>query len=369
MPPRSPLEQVSSNYFARALLQQRIARAPVGRGRRDRPKPGQDRNALYWTLAVAVLCSSCAGPIDRPDGAQVNDPNNAAHVLVHEGRERAYLLHLPARAVSQESVPLVISLHDAGADAATHRRQTGFDALAELSGFAVAYPQGWRRTPRRPAGWNAGDCCGDASKEDVDDVGFIRRVIEDITTSNAPVDPHRLYVVGIGNGAMLAHRIAQELPTIVTAVAAVGGTPTRDDFTTAAPIPLLQMHSVDDPLAPYDGGRASLPGLRETVQQAGVVRTLRRWTHANECATYPTIGRDVFGALGTVTAGQQASFYYHAECRNRKEIALWRLDGFGHAWPGGWDIDAEGVTTKRNDIIEARREIWQWLSRWRRTTD
>lgn len=361
-------EPNATHCFAGGLRRSRVKREQTsfrGAGTTlDRPH----RSPLFWMVALALLCTSCTGLVDRPTGTHSRDSNSPAHRLSYMGLEREYQLYVPKQTPAHEPIPLLISLHDAGTDAGSHRRQTGFDALADTSRFAVAYPQAWQRRVGRPARWNVGECCGDAGKESVDDVTFIRHVIDEVV-SKKWIDQSRIYVAGIGNGAMLAHLIAQQLPTLVAAVAAVGGTPTRDDFTPAAPVPLLQMHSADDPLAPYNGGRASLPRSRETVEQAGVAKTLRRWTQANECAKYPTLGRDIFGALGTVTAGQQASFYYHAECHDQKEIAFWRLDGFGHAWPGGWDIDADDVATKRNDIIDASREIWKWLSRFRRAQD
>lgn len=323
------------------------------------------RGAVVFPMVLALVSAGCAGPASLPAEADSVSQGGVTQQLLHDAREREYLLHVPAQTTAQEQLPLLVSLHDVGADAAAHRRQTGFDALADLSRFAVAYPQAWRAKRTRPAVWNPGDCCREMVNEGIDDIGFIRAVVEDIT-AKAPVDPRRIYVVGIGSGALLAHRLAQELGTLFAAAVAVAGTPVRGDFTITAPISLLQIHSADDPDAPYGGGDMTLPGWRERVPQAGVAKTLRRWTQASQCAKYPKVRRDIVGALGTVTAGQRASFYYHPDCQDQKEIALWRLDGLGHVWPGGWDIDAKGVATKRVDIIDASREIWLWLFRFQR---
>jgi len=319
-------------------------------------------------LVLAALVTGCAvsgGPPADAD-TELNAPNDPAHRLLHDGQPREYLLYVPANAITRSPLPLLVSLHDAGSDAAAHRQQTGFDALASAAGFAVAYPQAWRAKAARAAAWNTGACCGDAGLAGIDDVGFIRALVETIA-AQLPIDRDRVYVVGLGQGAMLAHRLAQELALQFAAVAAVAGTPARADFDTAASLPLLQMHSADDPVAPYDGGRATLPGLRGKVPQAGVETTLRRWVQANHCAKSPKVRRDIVGALGTATAGQRASLYYHPDCRDQQEVALWRLDGLGHGWPGGWEVQTGGRgTTKRNDIIDASREIWLWLSRFQR---
>lgn len=321
------------------------------------------RDLLVQRMRAVALVTLMAGGAIAAEPPAGSSPGNDTHRLVHDGHEREYLLHLPSQMRPHEPVPLLISLHEVGSDAASHRRQTGFDGLAEISHFAVAYPQAWRAKPRRPRAWNTGDCCGDAGAQGIDDVDFVRAMLDEIAASTA-IDRKRMYAVGMGNGAMLAHRLAIELPTHIAAIAAVAGTPANADFTVTAPVAVLQIHSADDPHALYGGGSAALPNLRGKVLQAGVGKTLHRWTQANQCAEYPKVHRDLFGALGTVTAGQRASLYGHPDCRRQKEVALWRLDGFGHTWPGGWNTDARGVTKKRTDIIDASREIWLWLSRF-----
>lgn len=316
-------------------------------------------------LLLLLLMMGCATPTGSPSELAFDAASTPALSLLHDNHPRQYFLHVPAAARTQRPLALLISLHDAGSHASAHRHQTGFDALADSAGFVAAYPQAWRAKATGAAAWNTGDCCGDAGEAGIDDVGFIRALVETIA-EQLPIDRERIYVVGVGQGAVLAHRLAQHPPTPFAAVAAVAGTPPRADFDLAAPIPLLQMHSADDSVSPYDGDRARWTGLGGTVPQAGVEESLRRWVQLNQCAKYPKLRRDIFGALGTATAGQRASLYYHPDCKDQVEVALWRLEGFGHVWPGGRELRGDAATAKRNDIIDASREIWLWLSRFHR---
>ena len=55
-----------------------------------------------------------------------------------------------------------------------------------------------------------GNCCGKAEEKKVDDVGFINALIEELE-ANYAIDPRRIYVTGMSNGAMMSYRLACEL--------------------------------------------------------------------------------------------------------------------------------------------------------------
>jgi len=66
--------------------------------------------------------------------------------------------------------------------------------------------------------WKAGNCCGTALN--VDDVGFIKAVIERVS-ARYNVHPDSVYVTGIYNGGMMAHRIGCGLTAIIAAIGPV----------------------------------------------------------------------------------------------------------------------------------------------------
>src|SRR5687767_1404970 len=99
-------------------------------------------------------------------------PGDHALSLQHGGRQRSYLLHVPRATESARSLPLVLAFHGGGGEAEGFKGYAGLDAVADREGFLVAYPNGSGLLPRRLLTWNAGECCGYAMNQRVDDVGF-----------------------------------------------------------------------------------------------------------------------------------------------------------------------------------------------------
>ena len=102
--------------------------------------------------------------------------------------------------------PLVIALHWAGGSGDEMSRHFDINDRADRAGWIVAYPDATGESP----GWNVGHCCGDAPERGVDDVGFVAALIDELTATRA-VDPARVYVAGMSNGGMLAHRVGARL--------------------------------------------------------------------------------------------------------------------------------------------------------------
>lgn len=324
---------------------------------------GIERTCLVSVLLLVVLMAAQGfGQVC----AQTLAPGEHSLFLEQVAETRQYLVFVPRRAHEGESMPLLVSLHDSGSSASAHRLETGFDSLAQEAGFIVVYPEGWRPKRKATATWNAGGCCGPAGERGVDDVDFITRMLDDLQ-SRLPIDKKRIYAAGLGNGAMLVHRLAMQLPQRFAAFAAVGGTAPQDDIASDAAVALLQIHSKDDPHFLYGGGEGKLPGLgKQAVALASVNKVFYRWSRVSACEEYPNVRRDVFGALGTVTAGQRGALYFHPGCRDGKEVALWQLDGLGHRWPGAWTPDGDGQPPRKSvDVIDATQEVWGFVSRFR----
>jgi polyhydroxybutyrate depolymerase len=95
-----------------------------------------------------------------------------------------------------------------------------------------------------------------AQKENVDDVKFIRAVLDDVATGN-PVDRGRVFATGISNGGFMVHRVAAEAADIVAAIApVVGGLAPAigEKFNPRQPVSILIIQGDADPVVPIDGG-------------------------------------------------------------------------------------------------------------------
>jgi polyhydroxybutyrate depolymerase len=227
----------------------------------------------------------------------------------------------------------------------------------------VVYPDGTGPTSaRRLLTWHAApDCCGAALKSQIDDVAFavalLRRLARDV-----PIDRTRVYVTGHSNGAMLAYRLAAEVPERIAAVAAVAGMmgavrPTR-------PMPVLHIHSEDDPRALYRGGLGPpFPGTDLRVEHASVEGGLARWMVVDRCSVEPRVEEARRDSTGL---GHTAELLVYEPCETEAAVAHWKLSGAGHGWPGHRSPLPERVMGPDTDVIDAAEEIWKFVSRFRR---
>jgi polyhydroxybutyrate depolymerase len=175
--------------------------------------------------------------------------------LPFHGAVRDYRLHVPPAAADGKPLPLVLNLHGATQNAILEEGYSDMDATSDQDGYLVAYPDGTTDTTDSPPdqySWDAGACCGLPVTDHVDDVGFLLDVISDIAT-RTPVNLRRVYVTGMSAGGMMAYTMAAEAPRHIAAVASVSGQVELPSIHPSRPVPTMEFHSVNDPIAKWDG--------------------------------------------------------------------------------------------------------------------
>lgn len=271
----------------------------------------------------------------------------ARHLIKIDKLEREYYLYKPAN-MGNDARPLVVVLHGGAGKPAGAARMTGFSELADQENFMVAYPAGAGRVPT----WNAGKCCGYAERRNIDDVGFIRAMVEEIRKNNA-VDPLRIYATGMSNGAMMAYRLGCEMSDVFSVVAPVSGAMNVYTCVPTQRPSLVVFNALDDKHVLYQGG-VSETGLRRLFGQAperdsSVADAMNFWMKQNLCRKFPQIER---------YDDYSISNYFCAEDR---EVRLFTLNKGGHSWPGG-KKGYEGADEPYADL-SATREMWKFFMR------
>jgi polyhydroxybutyrate depolymerase len=193
----------------------------------------------------------------------------SARATVHVGgRDRTLTLVRPdATAPAPKNWrgrALVIVLHGSnqtGESLRTFSAQ-GFDRFAESGAAVVAYPDGVARH------WNDARASIDFTtrKLDVDDVEFLAALIERLARIDG-IDRTRVYLAGFSNGAAMTIRMILQRPELLAGAAIIAATmPAPENLLPiAAParaLPVVLFHGTSDPLVPYDGGMASMWGLK-----------------------------------------------------------------------------------------------------------
>ncbi len=327
-------------------------------------------------IAAAAALPLAFGAAAQPREVPVGPTGDYGIALQHEGRTRTALVHVPDRVAGEtRPIPVVLNFHGGGGDARAHRDYVRMDALADREGFIVVYPNGSGRLEEKLLTWNAGLCCGYAMSEKVDDVGFVRALLDALAT-RAPIDSARVYATGLSNGAMMSYRLAAQLSERIAAIAPVAGSmvlPERpvDGASPALAVPgkravpILHIHSIDDRRALYFGGLGEpFPFTNVRTRHPNAEEVLYRWVRFEECAPKPVVQEERRGSAGTPTAAHTATLYVFTGCRDGGEIALWKLAGAGHVWPGGRPDYLPRLLGPGTDVIDANQEMWKFFRRF-----
>lgn len=342
---------------------------------------------MRWSVvavAVAVTCTSPGGgrepergrepgegrnpgggPGTGSDSAQLLSPGDYTFSLTHDGRTRSYRVHVPRTLPSP--APVLLAFHGGGGSAAQFQQSSGFDENSEKNEYVVVFPDGTGAGNLHT--WNVGGCCGFALNQGIDDVGFVRALVADLG-QRLEIDEDRIYATGHSNGSMMAHRLAAEAADLVAAIAPYAGAPYFDllGFAPSRPVPVLHIHSRDDPRALYDGGLGPpFPLTNVRTRMNPVEEQLEYWIRFDGCPESPTVGPTVRGKPGTFSEGHTATTLVWAPCAEGTEVRLLRLTGSGHGWPGrNLSRLRERLLGPGTDVIDIEEEIWGFVSRFSR---
>jgi len=277
--------------------------------------------------------------------------------FTHDGLARTYVLYPPDARAGDEPRPLLIALHGGRANgrqmAVLTRR--GFNKLADRDGFLVAYPDG------HTMHWSDGSEPQDRLEgdEDADDVGFLAALTDELV-GESEVDPKRVYVAGISNGALMAIRFAMERAEKVAAIASVAGAVPRalaGGPGPSMPVPALFIHGTDDKSVAWDGGTVRFMG-RRFGSIISVPDSVRYWVDHNGCSKEPETSVLPAPDPDDGTRVRREVYLGGREC---SAVELWRIEGGGHTWPGGRQYFGEDVVGRTSRAVDACEVIWEFF--------
>jgi polyhydroxybutyrate depolymerase len=280
-------------------------------------------------------------------------PGDNVRSLECGGRRRTYLLHVPPEFDPAQPTPVVLIFHGGGTNAKTMVRFCELSKTADRAGFLAVYPSGTGHNPNLLT-WNAGNCCGNAMRQNVDDVGFVRALLDDLA-GVAPVDAKRVFATGMSNGGMLAYRLASELSDRIAAIASVAGPMGIDECRPARPVSVLHFHGTADEFAPYHGGRG--PKSFSQADFRPVDRTVQQWIAANGCPAKGTVIRFPL-AIDDPTTVTRTTW---GPGNEGSEVVLYTIEGGGHTWPGR--IPFLKLLGPSTSAISANDVMWAFFCR------
>jgi len=274
--------------------------------------------------------------------------------IEHDGLIRIYGVYVPLSYTGQEPVPLVLALHGGNLNARHMERLSGFDMLAAREGFIVVYPNGLNNR------WNDGReaLCGQPEVSDVDDVGFIAALIDQLA-ADFNIDPARVYATGVSNGGMMSHRLACELTDRFAAIAPVStAIPEKlePNCTPSAPISVLMINGTEDWCIPWDGGYVI--GQEDWGAVISVDETVNFWVTHNQCNADPDIYWQPDRAPNDGTRVWRETY---AGGQDGAEVIFYGVEGGGHNWPGSLLRQLPRLLGRVSYDINASEIIWDFF--------
>jgi polyhydroxybutyrate depolymerase len=315
--------------------------------------------SLRWFCGLLLVVSSGTTQADdclSSRGLRLgSDVESRCSTMSLDGRTRSYRLYVPAHVASP--APVVFVLHGGGGSGSNIELITkhGFNRIADRDGAIVVYPDGVGRN------WNDGrsDVNSPAFKEHVDDVAFLKALVEVVTASH-PVDRGRVYATGMSNGGFMSYRLACDAAGTFRAVVAVVAGLSADlgpQCRPARPVSVAVMNGTEDPLVPWAGGAVSAMGIKRG-ETWSARRTYDRWIELDACKTrIDEPERNVAPEDGTTVVVHRA-----IDCAAGSQVRLYEIRGGGHNWPGGATYLGVGLVGRVSSEFDGNEEIWRFFN-------
>ena len=322
-------------------------------------RPSKRSRATFWQVMLIIgLSGPNAFGQDKPAADASIDEGHAAltpgdHVrqIVVGERKRTYIVHVPEGYDAKKTTPVVLALHGAGMNGSMMVWFTGLNKTSDAKGFVVVYPSG--TGPGSFLTWNAGGLIGRFKDERVDDVDFIRKLLDELTTL-VNVDEKRVYACGMSNGGMMSYRLAVELSDRIAAIAPVGGTMATDIGNPKRAVPVMHFHGTKDEIVPYGPPIGPAPTF---ASLKGVEDSVLTWVKSNGCdenAQSDTLSKD--GDKMKVTRRT------YRGGKDGADVVLVAIEGGGHTWPGRQLPIGFLGRSARN--ISANELIWDFFQKY-----
>ena len=283
--------------------------------------------------------------------ARIESSGSYRYTLQHDGLERAYRVHVPKSWSAAKPMPMLLVFHGGGGnmDYQADDRYYGLISKSESAGFIAVFPNGYSRRGGKLASWNAGNCCAGARDENIDDVGFVRKMIERLRTT-VVFDDKRIYSTGMSNGALFSYRLACEMSETIRGIASVAGSDGTKTCNPTRPVSILEIHAKDDEFVLFNGGAGK--NLKILADFVSVPETISRWVQRNGCPAAPKRVLETEGAYCDS----------YAPCREGTEVKLCVTERGGHSWPGGIKVRTGEPGSK---ALIANDVMWEFFGRHR----
>ena len=306
---------------------------------------------------VVVLTTLVSFGQDRPSkeaphkaGTDPLGPGDHTRTLMMGEQKRTYLVHVPKDYDPKKPTPVVLALHGAAMNGPMMVWFSGLNTTADKSGFIVVYPSGTGTGPFLTR--NAGGFKGKMAEGKADDVAFIGKLLDDLSTV-VKVDEKRVNACGMSNGGMMCYRLAAELSNRIAAVAPVAGTIAIEESKPKRPVPVIHFHGTKDTFIPFETAKGKTPAF---MKLKSVEDSIQTWVKLNGCNDKPKA--DVLSKDGDEMKAIRKTY---SGGKDGSEVVLIVIEDGGHTWPGM--TPPAGFMGKSAKNISANDLMWEFFQK------
>ncbi len=284
-------------------------------------------------LFLVILLIGCEGETSEEMSTEFAKPGVYDVSVKVDTMTRWFKLNIPEGYDHLSPTPLLMVFHGGNLSMGyMQNNRTDIIDRCVQENWILVFPNGANAEGNRGAAtWNAVHCCNPALFHNVNDLAFVEKIV-DTLRQELTIDSDRVYAMGGSNGGMLAHKMAAELPHILTAVAANSGTiGGRKDETSPIemidprqPIPFLLIHGMVDQKVKFTGGWSSGSDRYDISFQ----ESTKFWASVNQCdLTQPdtTLVQGLNGKVWIVDFDN---------CNSNTGVRGIAIENKGHGWPG-----------------------------------
>ena len=250
---------------------------------------------------------------------------------------REYYVYVPNSLKGKKNRPAIIAFHGFKSDANGFRWLISPDKWADKHGYVMIYPNAVNKS------WNAGKGMG-RQNTTTDDDRFAAE-LPSLIVERHDIAVDRVYAMGFSNGAQVVAKMICHHSVQIAGAAMVGQSLNEDDCRPAYKVPVVIMHGMQDPAAPYKGG-----GKFKLNSHQQSLAFLKDWYEIK--ADKKTIKSD--------------KTFKCSEYKDNDKTAVVGCSMFndGHQWPGSRDFLVKQLGTT-NKSLSANDYIMSFFKRFK----
>ncbi len=237
------------------------------------------------------------------------------------------LVAVPEDYSEDTALPLIVLLHGYTSSGSRQNAYMGFGDLVDEYDFLLAAPDGTQESAgNRSRFWNASEACCNFFASEVDDVAYIKSVIDGMK-SRYNVDARRVYLVGHSNGGFMSYRMAYEHSQDIAAIVSLAGASHSGERDAPAhTVNILQIHGTADGTIAYQGG-----DIRDN-RYPSATGSVQQWAAYNGCAANGK-AREMRDLDASLPGYETGVLKYEVGCRPGGSSELWTISAGAHVPP------------------------------------